>query len=220
MITGGSQPPDHIGLVPILQDGSTAPSAFVRDLEKRLRGFGERKRRVPAAEIGMVEEAFHPFEFYVSELVQQVDARAIKARKYTVLIDPANGPASLVAKELFEWVGCEVEMLNFDPSPLPDRPAACRPEHCTAAIEKTASLGCDVGLCTDPVAETVLFITHRGIPVSAKTMGAIFGDAATSDDAGRHIFAAHRAWSDGLASGLHLLEIMARRGESLDALAS
>jgi phosphomannomutase/phosphoglucomutase len=103
-----------------------------------------------------------------------VDTRAIRDRKYKIVIDPANGPASYVAKELFQWFGCDVEMLNYDPSPVPGRPSEPRAHTVTEAAGLVSKLGCDLGLCLDVDADRALFIAADGKAVSEDTIGAIF----------------------------------------------
>jgi len=121
-----------------------------------------------------VDEVFHPYETYVAEVVRLVDARLIRERKYKVLVDPANGPASYVAKELFQWFGCEVEMLNYDPSPIPGRPSEPRAHTVQEASGLVVETGCDLGLCLDVDADRALFIGTDGKTVSEDTIGAVF----------------------------------------------
>lgn len=174
LITGSHMPPDRIGIIAMLGDGAYAPVDITDQLEERYRKFDQRTRRVPAEKIGYIEEAFHPYELYVSETVKQVDARAIKAKGYRILVDPANGTASYIAKELFQWFGCEVHLINYDPNPVPARPSEPRAGTVGDAIRETVSNGCDLGLCCDVDADRALFITHEGKPVSEDTVGAIF----------------------------------------------
>ncbi len=174
LITGSHMPPERIGIIAMLGDGAYAPVDITDQVEERYRTFDRRTRRVAAEEIGPIEEAFHPYELYVSEVVQQVDARAIKQKGFRVLIDPANGTASYVAKELFEWFGCDVRLIHFNPSPVPDRPSEPRAATVGAAIRATIENACDFGLCLDVDADRALFITKDGRPVSEDTVGAIF----------------------------------------------
>ena len=174
LVTGSHMPPDRIGIIPMLGDGAYCPVEITDDLEDRLRTYDQRKRVVAPADIGRIDEAFHAFELYVSETVQMVDARLIKSKGYRVLVDPANGTASYIAKELFQWFGCEVEMLHYDPKPVPDRPSECRAATCRIAIERTAELKLDLGMCCDVDADRVLMIDSRGIPQSEDLIGAIF----------------------------------------------
>jgi phosphomannomutase/phosphoglucomutase len=174
LVTGSHLPPDRTGLIYLQPDGSFAPYSVSDDLERRLRELPSRSRTVRPEDIGRVDEVFHPYETYVSEVVGLVDTRTIRDRKYKIVIDPANGPASYVAKELFQWFGCDVEMLNYDPSPVPGRPSEPRAHTVTEAAGLVAKLGCDLGLCLDVDADRALFIAADGKAVSEDTIGAIF----------------------------------------------
>jgi len=174
LVTGSHLPPDRTGLIYLQADGSFAPYSLTDDLERRYRELPARNRTVRPEDIGRVDEVFHPYETYVAEVVRLVDARLIRERKYKVLVDPANGPASYVAKELFQWFGCEVEMLNYDPSPIPGRPSEPRAHTVQEAAGLVVETGCDLGLCVDVDADRALFIGTDGKTVSEDTIGAVF----------------------------------------------
>lgn len=174
LVTGSHLPPDRTGLIFIQADGSFAPYSVSDDLERRFHELPARSRTVRPEDIGRVDEVFHPYETYVAEVVQLVDTRAIRERKYKVLIDPANGPASYVAKELFQWFGCDVEMLNYDPSPIPGRPSEPRAHTVQEAAGLVTKFGCDLGLCLDVDADRALFIGADGKAVSEDAIGAVF----------------------------------------------
>ena len=174
LVTGSHLPPDRTGLIYIQSDGSFAPYSVSDDLERRYRELPARTRTVRPEDIGRVDEVFHPYETYVSEIVRLVDTRAIRERKYKILVDPANGPASYVAKELFQWFGCDVEMLNYDPSPIPGRPSEPRAHTVEEAARLVAETQCDLGLCLDVDADRALFIGPDGKAVSEDAIGGIF----------------------------------------------
>ncbi len=174
LITGSHMPPDRIGLIAVLGDGACAPHTVTDEIEKRYRAREKRTRRVAAEDIGRIIEAFHPYELYISKMVTQIDARLVKAKKFRIVVDPANGAASYIAKEFFEWLGCEVEMMNFDPSPIPARPSEPRAGTVTGAIQRVMDVEADLGVCFDIDADRSLFITSEGKPVSEDTIGAIF----------------------------------------------
>ncbi len=182
LITGSHMPPDRIGIIACLGDGACAPIDITDQIEERYHAFATRTRRVPANRIGRIIEDYHPFERYVSEVVQLVDPRPIKKKKYRVLIDPANGAGTYVAKELFQWYGCEVEMIHFDPSPEPDRPSEPRANTIQVAIEKVRELNCDMGLCLDVDADRSVFVTADGTPVSEDTVGCLFAKEELGKD--------------------------------------
>jgi phosphomannomutase / phosphoglucomutase len=172
LVTGSHMPPDRIGLILLQGDGSICPFSITDAVEEILNS--EDHREVPPHEIGRLEEAFHPYELYISECMQALDAAGCRARKLRVVADPANGTASYIAKEFFEWLGCTVELLNFDPNPVPDRPSEPRAETVAAAIELVRREKADLGACFDVDADRVLFIDSTGRPVSEDTVGALF----------------------------------------------
>jgi phosphomannomutase/phosphoglucomutase len=174
LVTGSHMPPDRTGIICLLDDGAYAPVEITDDIEARYHALATRTRRVRPEDVGHIDEAFHPYEAYVADVVKQVDARRMRERKLKIVVDPANGTASYIAKELYEWFGCEVEMMNFDPSPVPGRASEPRANTVGEARKRVVEVGADAGICFDVDADRVLFITHEGEPVSEDTVGAIF----------------------------------------------
>jgi len=172
LVTGSHLPPDRIGLLLIQGDGSIAPFSVTDAVEEILNS--DDYREVPAIEIGRLEEAFYPYELYISECMQALDARLCRSKNFKVLADPANGAASYVAMEFFQWLGCAVELINYDPAPVPGRPSEPRAGVVGEAIEAVRKNKCDLGVCFDVDADRSLFIDADGIPVSEDTMGAVF----------------------------------------------
>jgi phosphomannomutase/phosphoglucomutase len=171
LVTGSHMPPDRIGLMLLEADGAVAPFSLTDEVEVLL---DAPPVPVPPQRLGHLEEAFHPFELYISEVMQTLDARLCRSRKFRVLVDPANGAASYVAKEFFEWLGCEVDLIHFDPNPLPDRPSEPRAHTVGAAIAAVKAGGHDLGICFDVDADRSLFIDAAGTPASEDAVGALF----------------------------------------------
>jgi phosphomannomutase/phosphoglucomutase len=172
LVTGSHMPPDRIGLLLLDREGAVCPFSTTNAVEELL--ARDEFPELPPEKIGRLEEAFHPYELYVSECMQAVDASLCRSRKYKVAVDPANGASCLVAKEFFQWLGCEVVLLHFDPNPVPDRPSEPRASTVSAAIDAVRRERCDLGACFDVDADRVLFIDADGLPLSEDTAGAIF----------------------------------------------
>jgi phosphomannomutase/phosphoglucomutase len=172
LVTGSHMPPERIGLILIEGDGAIAPFSVTDAVEEILQS--EDYREVPPREIGRLEEAFHPYELYISECMQALDAPLCRQKKYKILADPANGTASYIAMEFFQWLGCATELINYDPAPVPGRPSEPRAATVTEAIDVVRREKCDLGVCFDVDADRVLFIDADGIPVSEDTAGAVF----------------------------------------------
>lgn len=172
LVTGSHMPPDRIGLILVEGDGAIAPFSVTDPVEEILRS--EDYREVEPRQIGRLEEAFHPYELYVSESMQALDAALCRKKGYKILADPANGTASYIAMEYFQWLGCKTELINYDPAPVPGRPSEPRAGVVGEAIDVVRREKCDLGVCFDVDADRVLFIDADGIPVSEDTAGAVF----------------------------------------------
>jgi phosphomannomutase/phosphoglucomutase len=173
LVTGSHLPPDRIGLLLIGGDGGICPFSVTDQVEAIL-ASEQPPREVRPADLGRLEEAFHPYELYVSECMKALDAPLCRSRKFRVVADPANGTASLIAMEFFQWLGCTVELLNYDPAPVPGRPSEPRAHTVGQAIELVRRERSDLGACFDVDADRVLFIAPDGTPLSEDTVGAIF----------------------------------------------
>ena len=266
LVTGSHMPPDRIGLLLVDHEGAVRPFRQTDEIEALL---DVPLPAVPPKDIGRLEEAFHPYELYVSECMKALDAALVRSKKYKAVVDPANGAACEIAKEFFEWLGCQVEMLHFDPNPLPDRPSEPRAATVGAACELVRREHADFGACFDVDADRLLLIDAEGRPVSEDSIGALLaarllkpgqvcvvpvnssglielvcgrldvrleycevGQPAEVDalrahkgafcyeESGKYYFPAQGPWADGLFSAAKVLEIMAREGKSLAALAA
>jgi phosphomannomutase len=173
LVTGSHLPPDRIGLILVLDDGSIAPYSLTDRLEERL-ASDEPFRDVPPDRVGRLEDAFHPYELYVSECMKALDAPLCRSRRFKVLADPANGAASYIAQEFLQWLGCEPVLIHYDPAPVPARPSEPRAHTVSEALRLTRQERCDLGACYDVDADRVLFIDAEGRAVSEDAVGALF----------------------------------------------
>jgi phosphomannomutase len=91
-----------------------------------------------------------------------VEVEAIRARRFTVLIDSVNGSGSVIAPQLLDQLGCRVLPLNTDPSRLFPRD----PEPTAANVTETGAvakaLGADVAFVQDPDADRLAIIDDTG----------------------------------------------------------
>ncbi len=171
LVTGSHMAPDRIGLILVDHEGAVRPFRQTDEIELLLNAD---LPPVPPKEIGRLEEAFHPYELYIAECMKALDAPLCRAKKFKAVVDPANGASCEIAKEFFEWLGCQVEMLHFDPNPVPDRPSEPRASTVGAAIELVRREKADFGACFDVDADRLLLIDADGTPLSEDSVGALF----------------------------------------------
>ena len=180
LITGSHTPPDRIGFIAMLADGAYVPDEVAVNLEERYDAGEARATHVPPDRIGSVRTAHDSLEVYRTFLLEHVDAAPIRKRPPKVLVDPANGTASLVLPGLLRELGCQVVELNCVPGPVPARPSEPRAKTLGEACAKVREHGCDLGIATDVDADRVLFIDASGKTASEDVIGAVFADEVLS----------------------------------------
>ncbi len=178
LITGSHTPPDRIGVIAMLADGAYVPDTTAVEIEDRhaQASFAY----VSPDRIGSVRVAHDALEVYRAFLLSYVDAEPIRRWRPRVLVDPANGTASLVLPGLLRELGCDVVELNCSPNPVPARPSEPRAKTLTEACAKVRAHGCDIGIATDVDADRVLFIDANGTCASEDVIGAAFAEEVLS----------------------------------------
>lgn len=174
LITGSHMPPERIGIIPLLGDGRYAPVSMTDELAVRIEAAELCGNGVEWSDILSVEHPPRAGAAYISMVTRSLDVSSIYPARFKVLLDTGNGTACLVAKQLFEGLGCEVVMLYDTMKPMPQRKAEVRASTCTKAIEMVRTHDCDAGFCFDGDADRVLVITKEGNPLSEDLVGALF----------------------------------------------
>lgn len=180
MITGSHMPYDRIGIMLVLPDGSSAPFD-VTDVVEDIYHHGP-LFHVKPDEMGSISQATNPFDLYTTELLTRVDRKHLASKNFRVLVDPANGAASVIGREIFEKLGCEVVSVNSSYQPVPNRPSEPRADTVEEAKNIAKVLKLDLGICFDVDADRALFVDKTGASISEDAAGAIFAHAELKPD--------------------------------------
>jgi len=172
LITGSHMPPDRIGLILINSEGAYAPYA-VSDEVERIHSQGKWTREA-FDKVGNSTPASKPLERYIGRVGKMVNRRSISLNRFRVLVDTGNGTAGAVLPRLLRDLCCDVECLNCEPKPDPDRD--CEPR--AATLQKTAQrareLKCTLTAATDLDADRVVFLDERAEGIPEDVAGCIF----------------------------------------------
>lgn len=173
IVTGSHMSHDRIGLIVFQEDGTYAPFDVTDHIESIMSNIDS---VTPAAidTLGSSLEYEDAYEKYVAFLHSASDVSRISRRKFRILVDPANGPASGLAREIFERLKCNVSVINQDYRPVPRRPSEPLPENIVEAANIVKVMGFDIGVCFDVDADRSVFIDERGCIVSTDVIGAVF----------------------------------------------
>jgi phosphomannomutase/phosphoglucomutase len=180
LITGSHTPYNMTGFIILNSDGSYLDMEHSRELENRFDNYERFRNPVKPENIGNNQEAHDPFGCYKSFLLERVDSTLIKSKQYRVLVDPANGPATLILPDILKELSCSVFLVNEQLSAIPNRPSEPRAKNLVETAAKVKEYQCDLGIATDVDADRVLFIDAEGKVLSEDLVGAIFARSVIS----------------------------------------
>lgn len=119
-------------------------------------------RWVPFDKIGQCRQEPDPHTAHRKLVLATVDAGAIQAKKFRVLIDSNHGAGSCLGEPLLETLGCEVVAVGSEPSGLFAHPPEPTEENLRGVAERVREEQCDVGFCQDPDADRLALIDANG----------------------------------------------------------
>lgn len=91
-----------------------------------------------------------------------VDAEAVRARRYKVVVDAVNSVGGIVMPELLRRLGCEVVELNCEPTGEFAHNPEPLPENLTAISEVIRRKKADLGIVVDPDVDRLAFVCEDG----------------------------------------------------------
>ena len=91
-----------------------------------------------------------------------VDAEAVKARHFKVVVDAVNSVGGIVMPELLRQLGCEVVELNCEPTGHFAHNPEPLPEHLTEISAAVVREKADLGIVVDPDVDRLAFVMEDG----------------------------------------------------------
>ncbi len=91
-----------------------------------------------------------------------VDAAAVRARRFKVVVDAVNSVGGIVMPKLLRELGCEVVELNCEPTGEFAHNPEPLPENLTAISEAIVREKADLGLVVDPDVDRLAFVSEDG----------------------------------------------------------
>ena len=161
MITASHNPPEFNGIKVVAGDGTELPRAEEEKIERLY--FENDFRRVGWDEIGETHYDDMAKELYIDAIVSKVDAEAIGKRKFTVVLDCANGASTVTSPYILKKLGCRVISLNCQPDGyFPGHESEPSLEHLRDLMNAVVDAGADIGIAHDGDADRVIFLDEKG----------------------------------------------------------
>ena len=165
MISASHNPAEYNGIKLFNNEGFKLPDATENEIEKYLLG-----KAVPATtKVGTYEMCEDAVDDYVNHIVETAENINTKLK---VVVDCANGSASATAPLLFEQLGMDATLINFeyDGYNINDKAGST---HLEGLIKQVKKLKADVGIAYDGDADRCLMIDEDGNEVDGDQIMAI-----------------------------------------------
>ena len=114
--------------------------------------------------LGKYEERYNAFDIHIQKILDlpTVDAEAIKAKKFKVVVDAVNSTGGIAIPQLLEKLGCEVIKLYCEPNGhFPHNPEPLK-EHLGDICELVKKEKADLGIVVDPDVDRLALVDENG----------------------------------------------------------
>ncbi len=162
----------------------------------------------PVHQLGTYRQATNFIERHVQSILalSAVNAAAVQACRFHVVVDPVNSTGALAIPALLDALGCSYRLINgeisgqfaHNPEPLP--------EHLTQLSEAVVQESADLGIAVDPDVDRLVLICEDGRP---------FGEEYTLVAVADYLLGLHGgggATVSNLSSSMALRDVAARHG--------
>ena len=160
--------------------GVQASSAFLKEVEKN---FSRQDfRRAAWNEVGEIDFPARAAESYAKDLLRTLDADAIRARGFRIVVDYSYSAASLVLPLVLGPLGVEAVAAH---AYIREQNVAAAPETLAESLDHSrrlvSAVGADFGVVLDGTAERIYLIDERGRAVPVEQELLLFLSLITSN---------------------------------------
>ena len=99
---------------------------------------------------------------HLQAVLATVDAEAIRACRFQVLLNSNHGAGSLLGERLLQSLGCKVTVLGGEADGQFAHPPEPTAENLASILPQVKEMGVDVGFCQDPDADRLALIDGNG----------------------------------------------------------
>ena len=181
MLSASHNPMPDNGIKFFARGGAKLDDALEDAIEQRL---GEDWPRPTGAGVGRVTEDLSLLETYVAHLVNSVGG-PVSLEGIKVVVDCANGAASVAGPAAFEAQGAEVVRIHATPDGL-NINENCGSTHMDSLRETVVTTGADLGIALDGDADRCLAVDAAGRMVDGDQILAVLALALREDGRLKH----------------------------------
>jgi phosphomannomutase len=164
LVTASHNPAEWNGLKLVAPEGRFLTPADGRDVENRFREGVSGAAWDAVGDRSTFEGANERHIRRVLDL-PIIDAAAIAARGFRVVLDCVRGAGAYTMPALLDALGCTFTTIDLEPDGRFTRPPEPVPENLAALGEAVVREGADLGLAVDPDVDRLALVDENGSPV-------------------------------------------------------
>ena len=112
---------------------------------------------------GVTRDADAPVRLHIEQVLAQVNAERIRARRFQVALDAVNGAGAVMTPHFLQHaLGCELQAISIDPGKPFPRVAEPGPETLGDLARLVREQGCDIGFGQDPDGDRLAVVDETG----------------------------------------------------------
>ncbi|MFW9992795.1 MAG: hypothetical protein ACFFD4_12170 [Candidatus Odinarchaeota archaeon] len=193
LITGSHIPPNRIGLIFLLGDGSYASDDEAARIEEIYFDIINDKISGLVTDVnnaGSIRTEPNALEIYAKFLTSKVEPQKINGNDFHVLVDPGNGTAaSFFTSLLHKHYKIQTHAINDVPDVFSFRKSEPSLKNLDVAIRAVQKLSLSFGVAFDVDADRVVFLTPKRGLISTNTIGAVLtANAMKRHPDGKYVF--------------------------------
>lgn len=159
-ISASHNPPQYNGIKLFSGEGRVIPAAPGKTVLEAYRAG--RISWVSHEKVGKLESLADTTSGHLKLLLATVNAEAIRAKKFRVLLDSNRGAGSLLGAKLLETLGCQVVLIGGEADGQFEHPPEPTADNLQNMTRKVIAARADVGFCQDPDADRLAIIDETG----------------------------------------------------------
>jgi len=175
MVTASHNPAEYNGLKVVGPDGVEVNRLDEQKIEKIFRDGT--LRRADWRGVGTSRAEPSVVRTYLAGILSKVNARAIAARGFKVVLDPGNGAQCLAAPYLLDALGCRIVTIHsIVDGRFPGRGPEPTPDSLADLGATVRAVGADLGVAYDGDGDRAIFCDERGSVYWGDQSGSLLAD--------------------------------------------
>jgi phosphomannomutase len=159
-ISASHNPPQYNGLKLFSAEGRVIPAVAGQRVIKRYES--DSPAWTPTERVGSLIPCDDPLEPHWALLRETVDVGRIRQYHFAVLLDSNHGAGSLLARRLFDELGCRATIVGGEPDGKFAHTPEPTAENLRTILPLVSRAGANAGFCQDPDADRLAVIDETG----------------------------------------------------------